>query len=184
VSPIINQRRRSEVVDLQEDLRNIKPPTFDGNHKKDEDAKAWLLGMRKYFQLHNCSSNVEAKIATYHIQGKASMWWDHPKQVKNIDEKRISRRKLKKYFWNKYLSEHYYDKKMKELFELKLGSMTTDDYDKRFLEFFRYVGFIRDEKVKIQIFLSGLPSFHNDKIKFDEPKTLEEAIRKAKYIYE
>jgi hypothetical protein len=37
--------------------------------KKDEDAEAWLLGMRKYFQLHNYSSNVEAKIATYHLQG-------------------------------------------------------------------------------------------------------------------
>jgi hypothetical protein len=61
---------RSEVDDLQGDIRNIKPPTFDGDHKKDEDAEAWLLGMRKYFQLHNYSSNVEARIATYHLQGK------------------------------------------------------------------------------------------------------------------
>jgi hypothetical protein len=98
VSPIRRQRRRYEVDDLQGEIRKIKPPTFDGDHKKDEDAEAWLLGMRKYFQLHNYSSNVEAIIATYHLQGKASMWWDQLKQVKHIDEKRISWKQFKRYF--------------------------------------------------------------------------------------
>jgi hypothetical protein len=112
------------------------------------------------------------------------MWWDQLKQVKHIDEKRISWREFKKYFQKKYLSEQYYDKKMQEFFELKLGSMTMDEYERRFLELLRYVGFIKDEKVKIQRFLSGIPSFYSDKIHFDEPKTLEEAIRKAKYLYE
>jgi hypothetical protein len=61
---------------LQGGLGKIKRPTFDVDRKKDEDVETWLLGMKKYFQFHNYSSNVEAKIATYHLQGKASMWWD------------------------------------------------------------------------------------------------------------
>jgi hypothetical protein len=73
---------------------------------------------------------------------------------------------------------------MKEFFELKLGSMTMDEYERRFFELLRYVGFIKYEKVKIQRFLSGLPSFYSDKIHYDEPKTLENTIRKAKYLYE
>jgi hypothetical protein len=32
-------------------MTKIKPPTFDGEKKKEEDAETWLLGMRKYFQL-------------------------------------------------------------------------------------------------------------------------------------
>jgi len=28
-------------------MRKIKPPTFDGENKKDEDVETWLLGMRK-----------------------------------------------------------------------------------------------------------------------------------------
>jgi hypothetical protein len=44
-------------------MNKIKHPTFDGEHKKDEDAKTWLLGMRKYFQLHNYSSKEEGRIA-------------------------------------------------------------------------------------------------------------------------
>jgi hypothetical protein len=48
----------------------------------------------------------------------------------------------------------------------------------------KYVGFINDEKVKIHRFLSGLPSFYKEKIRYDEPKTLTDTIRKAKYLYE
>ena len=66
---------------------------------------------------------------------------------------------------------------MKELFELKLGSMTIDEYERRFLELLKYVSFIKDEIVNIQRYLSGMPSFINDKIQYDDPKTLEETIR-------
>ena len=49
----------------------------------------------------------------------------------------------------------------------------------------KYVGFIKDEKVKIQRFLSGLPSFYKEKIQYDEPRTLTETImRNDKYLYE
>ena len=40
------------------------------------------------------------------------------------------------------------------------------------------------EKVKIQHFLSGLPRSYKDRIEFNEPRTLEEAVRKDKYCYE
>lgn len=43
---------------------------------------------------------------------------------------------------------------------------------------------LRKKKVKIQRFLSGSPSFYKDKIQFDERKTLEEAFRKANYLYD
>jgi hypothetical protein len=46
------------------------------------------------------------------------------------------------------------------------------------------VGFIKNEKVNIQRFLSGLPSFYKDNIQYDEPKTLIDTIRKDKYLNE
>jgi hypothetical protein len=33
--------------ELKGEMNKIKPPTFDGEHKKEEDAETWLLGMRK-----------------------------------------------------------------------------------------------------------------------------------------
>ena len=59
-----------------------------------------------------------------------------------------------------------------------------EEYANKFLELLRYVRYIKDEKVKVQRFLSGLPQSYKDRIEFYEPRTLEEAIRKAKYCYE
>ena len=101
-----------------------------------------------------------------------------------MDERRVSWKQFKKYFQQKYLSEHYYERKIQELFDLRLGNMTMDEYVKKFLDLMRYVTCINEEKVKIQRFLSGLPSFYKDRIQYDEPKMLELAIRKAKHMYE
>ena len=165
-------------------MKKIKPRTFDGEHKKYEDAKRWLLGMRNYFQLHNYSSHVESIIFIYQLKGKASMWWDQLVQVQHIREKSVTWREFKKYFENKYLTKRYYEKKMKEFFELKLGSMTIDEYERRFLELLKYVSFIKDETIKIQRYLSGLPSFIGNKIQYDDPKTLEETIRRENCLYD
>jgi hypothetical protein len=73
---------------------------------------------------------------------------------------------------------------MQELFELGLGIMTMAEYKRNFLGMLKYVGLIKEEKVKVQRFLSGLPSFYKEKIQYDEPRTLTETIRKAKYLYE
>ena len=70
------KHRRSGVDELKGEMNKIKPPTFDGEHTKEEDAETWLLGMRKYFQLQNYSSHAEGRIAMYQLKGKASMWWD------------------------------------------------------------------------------------------------------------
>jgi hypothetical protein len=83
-----------------------------------------------------------------------------------------------------YLSEHFYGKKMQEFFEFWLGSMTMTKYENKFLGLLKYVGFIKDEKVKIEMFLNGFSSFYKDEIQYDEPKTLKETMRKAKYLYE
>ena len=59
-----------------------------------------------------------------------------------------------------------------------------EEYANNFLDLLRYVRYIKDDKVKIQHFLSGIPQVYKDRIEFYEPITLEEAIRKAKYCYE
>jgi hypothetical protein len=52
------------------------------------------------------------------------------------------------------------------------------------LELLKYVSFIKDEVVKIQRYLSGLPPFIGDNIQYDDPKTMEETIRREKCLYE
>jgi hypothetical protein len=152
--------------------------------KSGEEAEAWLLGMRKYFQVHDYSGNMKARVAIYNLNDRASIWWEDLKNVKKLSEKKTTWKLFKKYFHQKYLSERYYDGKIKEFHEMKLGQLTMDDYASKFLELLRYVPYIKDEKVKIQHFLSGLPQSYRDMIEFDEPKTLDDTIRKGKYCYE
>jgi hypothetical protein len=42
VSPVRHQRRRKELKILQGDLRNLKPPSFDGERGREDDVEAWF----------------------------------------------------------------------------------------------------------------------------------------------
>jgi hypothetical protein len=61
------KHRRSRVDELKGEMNKITPPTFDGEHKE-EDVETWLLGMRKYFQLKNYSSQAEGRITMYQLK--------------------------------------------------------------------------------------------------------------------
>ena len=62
--------------------------------------------------------------------------------------------------------------------------MTDEEYTGIFLDLLRYVPYLKEEKSKIQRFISGFPIEFKDKIEFGEPRSLEEAIRKLKHCYE
>ena len=42
--------------EISGEFKKIKPPTFNGETEKGEEAESWLSGMRKYFQIYNYSS--------------------------------------------------------------------------------------------------------------------------------
>jgi hypothetical protein len=157
----IKKRKHSKSHDPEE-FKKAKPPTFDGEIKKGEETKVWLLGLKKYFRVHDYSENSKVQIAIFNLNGKASIWREDLRNVKGIDEKDLSWKQFEKYFKNKYLPEKYFDGKTKDFYERKLGQLTVDEYINKFLEMIRYVPYIKDEKVKIQRFISGLPqSFQN-----------------------
>jgi hypothetical protein len=59
---------------------------------------------------------------------------------------------------------------MKDLFELELGSMTIDEYERRFFDLLKYVSFIKDETINIHRYLSGMPSFTVKRYNMTIPK--------------
>jgi hypothetical protein len=159
-----------------EEFRKTKPPSFDGEIKKGEEAEAWLLGLKKYFRVHDFSENLKARVATFNLNIKSSIWWEDLKNVKGVRKEDLSWEQFEKYFWKKYLSEKYFDEKTKEFYELKLGQLTIEEYVSRFLKLLRYVTYIKEKKAKVQCFISGLPKDYWNRIEFDEPKTLEGII--------
>jgi hypothetical protein len=177
------KRKHSKSRDPEE-FEKEKAPTFDGDIKKGEEAEVWILGLKKYFRVHDYSENLKARISIFNLNGKASIWWEDLRNVKGFHEKDLSWKQFEKYFKKKYLLEKYFDGKTKEFYELKLGQLTIDEYIKKILELMRYVPYIKYEKIKMQRFISGLPQSYRNKIVFDDPKTLEYIVRKARYFYE
>ena len=164
-----NKKKRRYQNHSRDEFKKARLPTFNGEVKNGQEVEARLLGIRKYFQVQDYSRNMKARVAIFNLNGRASIWWKHFSKVKKINERKIVWKQFKKYFTHKYLSDRYYDDKIKELHELKLGQLTMEKYGNKLLEFLRYVRYIRDDKVKIQCFLSGIPHSHKDRIEFDEP---------------
>lgn len=59
-----------------------------------------------------------------------------------------------------------------------------DEFITRFTSLLRYVPYIREEKAKVQIFVSSLPLYMQESIDFENPKIMDKAIRKARICYQ
>ena len=45
------KRKRHHRDYSRDEFKKVKPPTFDGDVKTGQEAEAWLLGIKKYFQV-------------------------------------------------------------------------------------------------------------------------------------
>jgi hypothetical protein len=107
-------RKRKHVDHLEGEFKKIKPSTFDGGSRTGEESEAWLLDIKKYFQIYNYSNNMKVKIAIYNLKVKANIWWQDLKLAKSLKEKHMEWLEFKK----QYLSKSYYERKTKEFYEL------------------------------------------------------------------
>lgn len=77
-------------------IKKSKPPTFDGELNKPKDVEAWLLGMKKFFELHEYTENMKVRIVIFNLKGKAYIWWEDVKRVKDIRTKESSWHEFKR----------------------------------------------------------------------------------------
>ena len=87
-------------------------------------------------------------------------------------------------FQKKYLNERYYDEKAKAFNDLKLGKLTIEEFVTIFTNLQRYVSYLKEEKMKVQRFISCSPQFYKHKLEYDNPMTLDESIRREKMCYQ
>ena len=73
----------------KDEFKKAKPPMFNGEVKTRQEAEAWFLGIKKYFQVHDYSGNMKERVAIFNLNGRASIWWEHFKQEKRISERRL-----------------------------------------------------------------------------------------------
>ena len=61
--------------------------------------------MRKYFQVHNYSSEMKARLAIYNLNGKEEIWWRDLKHTKKDELREIRWDNFRKIFQDKYMSK-------------------------------------------------------------------------------
>ena len=82
------------------------------------------------------------------------------------------------------MSERFFDRKVKQFNNLRMGSMTMDSFINNFLDLLCYITYINDEKVKIQQFLGCIPPKFQERIESDMPKRLETTLHKSRLCFE
>jgi hypothetical protein len=98
-----NKRKHSKSHDPEE-FKKSKPPSFNGEFNKGEEADVWMLVLKKYFRVHDYSEKLNTQIAIFNLNGKASIWWEEIRNLKGIHEKAFSWKQFDKYLNKKYLS--------------------------------------------------------------------------------
>lgn len=92
--PLKQSRKKKLRKELQGKFKKSQPLMF--NEESEEGFEAWLINMRKYFQVYECKSNLKSWLATYQLQGKVSLWWDRLKQSMVLKVKSWNGKHLKK----------------------------------------------------------------------------------------
>ena len=59
------------------------------------------MGMSKYFQVHNYSSVMRARIAIYNLNGKTARWWRYLNHTKKDELREISWENFRNIFQEK-----------------------------------------------------------------------------------
>ena len=88
-SPSPCKKRQKNDDNLQGEFRKIKAPTYEGETNTKEKDEECLLGMDKYFQVHNYSNEMKSQLAIYNLNGKAARWWRDLKHTKRDEVKDI-----------------------------------------------------------------------------------------------
>ena len=82
-----NNKKRRYWNSSRDEFKKDKPPTFDGEVKNGQEVEALFLVMRKYFKVQDYFGNMKDRVAILNLTGRASIWWEHFRQVKKINER-------------------------------------------------------------------------------------------------
>ena len=89
------EKQKEHPIKIQGEFKKLRPPMFDG--ESEETSKAWLLNIKRYFQLYRYDDNLRACLAIFPLSKKDALWWQEAKSVNNIRSKELSWKVFKSY---------------------------------------------------------------------------------------
>ena len=119
-------------------------------------AEAWLQSLQRCFGLRPYGSNLKARLAVHQLRGDASNWWHQEEIIGGVRMDTLTWELLLERFKERYLSEHFRPKQIKEFHCLYQRGLTVAQYESRFLEILPYLEYMKEEKQQVHHFIMGL----------------------------
>ncbi|XP_061344501.1 uncharacterized protein LOC133290440 [Gastrolobium bilobum] len=97
-------------------------------------AAKWLQGMEKIFRVMRCPDAMKLVYSVYMLEEEAEDWWTNTVQPLEAEGREITWRLFETLFLDNYFPREAREQKQNEYNDLKLGSMSIDQYFAKFNE--------------------------------------------------
>lgn len=179
------------------EFMRLKPPTYEGNMEDPMTADDWLREIVKKLRIVSASEEEKVALAWHQLTGPAAEWWDNYCEAA-ADMNLIDWEEFEQAFREYHIPEGIIDMKKEEFRKPHQGSMTVNQYLKKFTQLARYApGEVDTDKKKQERFKKGLrgpirthtignmyPDFNtlmNRSILLEESINMENNDRKRKF---
>ncbi|XP_016901385.1 uncharacterized protein LOC107991239 [Cucumis melo] len=119
-----------------ERLKKLRATVFEGSTDP-ADAEVWLNMLEKCFDVMSCPQERKVRLATFLLQKEAEGWWKSI-IVKRNDACTLDWQTFRGIFEEKYYPTTYCEAKRDEFLELKQGSLSMVEYERKYTELSRY----------------------------------------------
>ncbi|KAA0066851.1 reverse transcriptase [Cucumis melo var. makuwa] len=123
-----------------ERLKKLGATVFEGSTDP-ADTKVWLNMLEKCFDVMSCLQERKVRLATFLLQKEAEGWWKSIIARRN-DARTLDWQTFRGIFDEKYYPTTYCEAKRDEFLELKQGSLSVAEYERKYTKLSRYAEMI------------------------------------------
>ena len=150
-----DQLHRGNVQGKMTEFMRLRPPIYESSDDPME-ADSWLRAITQKLEVVNCVGRERVTLAAHQLKGPAAEWWENFREGA-ADPTTITWEEFVEEFRRYHIPDGVIHMKAAEFRDLKQGSMTVNQYVRKFTELSRYApGDVNTDKKKQTKFKDGL----------------------------
>ncbi|XP_057797811.1 uncharacterized protein LOC131013791 [Salvia miltiorrhiza] len=176
----LEQLALERMDNLIKSFQKKKPPTYNGTGKPD-DAKEWIHGIEKVFGRMRCSTHEKVVCATYQLEGEADLWWESVRRTfTNEAFETMTWDEFKEAYLTRYITLSFRHKRENEVWKLRQGNCSVEEYDRAFNQLARYApAHVDTDAKRAEQFRQGLRPEIGVPLSTHDTLTYAQALSKA-----
>ncbi|XP_028098947.1 uncharacterized protein LOC114298552 [Camellia sinensis] len=151
--PIMQDHQANDrTIALTKEFKKMKPPLYKGGIDPLK-AEAWVLGIKKLFEVFPCTEAQKVMLAAFTIEDEVHRWWT----LIRGEHQGMNCAQFLEIFYEKYFPQSIRDRKVSEFENLKQENKIVAEYEVQFIELARFAPYMVDTDCKkVRKFEGGL----------------------------